>query len=139
MANRSNLPTSSPPTHEEPLVALIAVHRDPSPPASEPYAPRSPTPDAQPIPNSPPPLPIAGPPEYRPTAPLFSRPTPMATNKRPEDPRYPPLSPGTAATILRIADNADIGETARAVSWGLVHTIRQRTAAAEELLATART
>ena len=62
----------------------------------------------------------------------------MVMNERPEDPPYPPLSPGTAATILHIANNADIGETTRAVSWGLVHTIRQRTTVAEELLTTAR-
>jgi len=62
----------------------------------------------------------------------------MPTNIRPGEPDYPPLSPGTATTLLRIATDADLSETARAVAWGLVHTIRQRTATAEELLATAR-
>ena len=63
----------------------------------------------------------------------------MPSNAQPTDPPYPPLSPGTAATLLCIADDVDISETTRAISWGLVHTIRQCTAAAEELLAAART
>ena len=141
MVDRSDSPVPSSQTTllEEPLVALIAVHRDPSPPASKPYVPRSLTPNAQNAPDSPPPLPIAGPPKYGATAPLFARSTPMVTNARPEDNQYPPLLPGTTATILRITDNADIGKTARAVSWGLVHTIRQRTAIAEEHLTATRT
>ena len=62
----------------------------------------------------------------------------MPSNVRPEDPQYPPLSPGTTTTILCITNNADIGETTHAVSWGLVHTICQRTAVTEEHLTTTR-
>ena len=50
---------------------------------------------------------------------------------------YPPISPGTAETVLRMEDE-ELTDTARAVSFGLCTTIRRRTAIAQQHLAESR-
>ncbi len=50
---------------------------------------------------------------------------------------YPPISPGSAATLLRMEDNS-LTDTTRAVANGLISTIHRRSAVADQRLAESR-
>src|SRR6266853_3187005 len=50
---------------------------------------------------------------------------------------YPPISPGSAATLLRMEDD-NLTDTARAVAHGLISTIQQHSTIADQRLAEAR-
>src|SRR5216683_3300888 len=80
------------------------------------YVPHSPTPSVQEIP-SPPPL------RVRITAEGVAH--------------YPPISPGSAATLLRMED-ASLNDTTRAIANGLISTIHRRSAVADQRLGEAR-
>src|SRR5216683_2689680 len=80
------------------------------------YVPHSPTPSVQELP-SPPPLRVR-----------------LTTDRVGH---YPPISPGSAATLLRMENN-DLTNTTRAVAHGLISTIQQRSTVADQRLAEAR-
>src|SRR5216683_566366 len=80
------------------------------------YVPHSPTPSIQELP-SPPPL------RVRLTAAGVAH--------------YPPISPGSAATLLRMED-ASLTDTTRAVAHGLIATINRRSGVADQRLAESR-
>src|SRR6266851_6692739 len=77
------------------------------------YVPHSPTPSVQEL-SSPPPL------QVRITTEGVAH--------------YPPISPGSAATLLRMEDDS-LTETTRAVAHGLISTINRRSAVADQHLA----
>src|SRR5712671_972050 len=80
------------------------------------YVPHSPTPSVQELP-SPPPLRVRL----------------SATGVA----HYPPISPGSAATILGM-ENDSLTDTTRAVAYGLISTINRRSTVADQRLAEAR-
>src|SRR6266851_8873445 len=80
------------------------------------YVPHSPTPSIQEL-SSPPPL------RVRITAAGVAH--------------YPPVSPGSAATLLRMEDDS-LNDTTRAVANGLISTIHRRSAVADQRLAESR-
>src|SRR5216684_304039 len=80
------------------------------------YVPHSPTPSVQEL-SSPPPL------RVRITAAGVAH--------------YPPVSPGSAATLLRM-ENDSLTDTTRAVAHGLISTINRRSTVADQCLAEAR-
>src|SRR6266851_4193168 len=80
------------------------------------YVPHSPTPSVQELP-SPPPL------QIRLTAAGVAH--------------YPPISPGSAATLLRLEDSS-LTDTTRAVAHGLIATINRRSGVADQRLAESR-
>src|SRR6267154_1112829 len=80
------------------------------------YVPHSPTPSVQELP-SPPPL------RVRISADGVAH--------------FPPVSPGSAATLLRMED-ASLTDTTRAVAHGLIATIQRRNTAADQRLAESR-
>src|SRR5712672_436898 len=80
------------------------------------YVPHSPTPSVQEL-SSPPPL------RVRLTAEGVAH--------------YPPISPGSAATLLRM-ENDSLTDTTRAVANGLISTLNRRTAVADQRLAESR-
>src|SRR5216683_1806765 len=51
---------------------------------------------------------------------------------------YPPISPGTAETILHMEDSSDLHDTMHAVTYSLISTVRQHTAAGDQKLTRAR-
>src|SRR6266853_1730993 len=83
---------------------------------STPYAPHSPTPSVQELP-SPPALRICL--------------TTVGVG------HYPPISPGSAATLLRM-ENDSLTDTTRAVAHGLIATIQHRSTVADQRLAESR-
>src|SRR5712671_1042802 len=80
------------------------------------YVPHSPTPSVQELP-SPPPL------RVRISAEGVAH--------------YPPISPGSAATLLRLADDS-LTDNTRAIANGLISTIHRRSAVADQRLAESR-
>src|SRR6266851_2805986 len=50
---------------------------------------------------------------------------------------YPPISPGSAKTLLRMEDS-DLTDTARAVAYGLISTVQRRTTLTDQRLGEAR-
>src|SRR6267154_816745 len=80
------------------------------------YVPHSPTPSVQEL-SSPPPL------RVRITAEGVAH--------------YPPISPGSAATLLRMEDDS-LTDTTRTVAHGLISTIHRRSAVADQRLAESR-
>src|SRR6266851_9553092 len=80
------------------------------------YAPHSPTPSVQEI-TTPPPLRVC-----------------IGTDSVGH---YPPISPGSAETILRLEDN-DLTDTAHAVAYSLISTVRCCATATDQHLAEAR-
>src|SRR5713101_4687985 len=77
------------------------------------YTPHSPTPSIQELPSPPP---------------LRVRLTTEGVG------HYPPISPGSAATLLHMEDNS-LTDTTRAVAHGLIATIRRRSTVADQRLA----
>ncbi len=80
------------------------------------YVPHSPTPSVQELPSPPP---------------LRVRLTTEGVG------HYPPISPGSAATLLRMEDDS-LTDTARAVAHGLIATIQRRSTVADQCLAESR-
>jgi len=86
----------------EEVLTIQAHYNAPSPTHSVQYVPSSPTPSIQEV--DPPPLHVR-------------------INQAAEGGPYPPLSPGSAKTIIRMGGDEEFRATAQAVMFGLVATI----------------
>jgi hypothetical protein len=110
----SSDPVGPAPSYHSRAPTIDAVPDQPGSPQSVQYVPHSPTPSIQEV--SPPPLRV---------------------RINPPNEQYPPLSPGSAQTLIRLSEE-EFSEVARTVAFGLASTVERRTAIAAQQLSAAR-